>query len=51
MEGEKKMGIEGFEKMEKGLKKYLELGMWKMGFGEIGVFEGEFERSECLGRG
>ena len=47
---DKKMRIDGFEKIEKPFNNYFDLAMSNIPFGDIAVFDAEFQRSESFGR-
>ena len=47
---DKKMRINGFEKIEKPFNNYFDLAMSNIPFGDIAVFDAEFQRSESFGR-
>ena len=47
---DKKMRIDGFEKIEKPFNNYFDLTMSNIPFGDIAVFDAEFQRSESFGR-
>ena len=47
---DKKMRIDGFEKIEKPFNSYFDLAMSNIPFGDIAVFDAEFQRSESFGR-
>ena len=47
---EKKMRIDGFEKIEKPFNNYFDLAVSNIPFGDIAVFDAEFQRSESFGR-
>ena len=47
---DKKMRIDGFEKIEKPFNNYFDLAVSNIPFGDIAVFDAEFQRSESFGR-
>ena len=47
---DKKMRIDGFEKIEKPFNDYFDLAVSNIPFGDIAVFDAEFQRSESFGR-
>ena len=47
---DKKMRIDGFEKIEKPFSNYFDLAVSNIPFGDIAVFDAEFQRSESFGR-
>ena len=47
---DKKMRTEGFEKIEKPFMGYFDLAVSNIPFGDIAVFDAEFQRSESFGR-
>ena len=47
---DKKMRIDGFEKIEKPFNNYFDLAMSNIPFGDIAVFDAEFQKSESFGR-
>lgn len=47
---DKKMRTEGFEKIEKPFNNYFDLAVSNIPFGDIAVFDAEFQRSESFGR-
>lgn len=47
---DKKMRIDGFEKIEKPFNNYFDLAVSNIPFGDITVFDSEFQRSESFGR-
>ena len=47
---DKKMRIDGFEKIEKPFNNYFDLTVSNIPFGDIAVFDAEFQRSESFGR-
>ena len=47
---DKKMRIDGFEKIEKPFNNYFDMAMSNIPFGDIAVFDAEFQRSESFGR-
>src|SRR5699024_9516705 len=47
---DQKMRIGGFEKIEKPVTDYFDLAMSNIPFGDIAVFDAEFQRSESFGR-
>ena len=47
---DKKMRIDGFEKIEKPFNDYFDLAVSNIPFGDIAVFDAEFQRSEAFGR-
>ena len=47
---DKKMRINGFEKIEKPFNNYFDLAMSNIPFGDIAVFDAEFQRNESFGR-
>ena len=47
---DKKMRIDGFEKIEKPFNNYFDLAVSNIPFGDISVFDAEFQRSESFGR-
>ena len=47
---DKKMRIDGFEKIEKPFNNYFDLAVANIPFGDIAVFDAEFQRSESFGR-
>ena len=46
---DKKMRIDGFEKIEKPFNDYFDLAVSNIPFGDIAVFDAEFQRSESFG--
>ncbi|WP_373758893.1 N-6 DNA methylase, partial [Bacteroides heparinolyticus] len=47
---DKKMRIDGFEKIEKPFNDYFDLAVSNIPFGDIAVFDAEFQKSESFGR-
>ena len=47
---DKKMRTDGFEKIEKPFNNYFDLAVSNIPFGDIAVFDAEFQRSESFGR-
>ena len=47
---DKKVRIDGFEKIEKPFNNYFDLAVSNIPFGDIAVFDAEFQRSESFGR-
>ena len=47
---DKKMRIDGFEKIEKPFNNYFDLAVSNIPFGDIAVFDAGFQRSESFGR-
>ena len=47
---DKKMRIDGFEKIEKPFNNYFDLAVSNIPFGDIAVFDAEFQRSESFGK-
>ena len=47
---DKKMRIDGFEKIEKPFNDYFDLAVSNIPFGDIAVFDAEFQRSDSFGR-
>ena len=47
---DKKMRIDGFEKIEKPFNDYFDLAVSNIPFGDIAVFDPEFQKSESFGR-
>ena len=47
---DKKMRIDGFEKIEKPFNNYFDLAVSNIPFGDIAVFDAKFQRSESFGR-
>ena len=47
---DKKVRTEGFEKIEKPFNNYFDLAVSNIPFGDIAVFDAEFQRSESFGR-
>ncbi len=47
---DKKMRIDGFEKIEKPFNNYFDLAVSNIPFGDIAVFDAEFQRSGSFGR-